>query len=321
MHKQLTYRGRRLSLRISIRVCLLTFILMSARQVGAAPAFAPFLAVDIDGYNAGGGQTLGVTEPGFASWEMVEGLFLPPSIDWGSSGAAGLTQLYPTSQGNITANVRGVAPNSFLGARNRGDNSDGQGGMTQDFVFAQRNVDGFGQHFIRISLSGLAPGQVYEVTAYARDHFNGGTDSFQAWTDRNALGGLDGPGAWMDANVGANAVYQPAIDGVNNPLPTLGRTAVSGPSSLDPYAFGTTFLTIADGSGVVTFYGWADPNTYSGVQGSSLLNGFQVAVAPEPSTMALFGVGLMFLAGRRRHAIAPAHRAGRVHADLVISRR
>lgn len=37
-----------------------------------------------------------------------------PSIDWGNSGAAGLTRVFPTSEGNITANIIAVAPNSFL---------------------------------------------------------------------------------------------------------------------------------------------------------------------------------------------------------------
>ena len=57
----------------------------------------------------------------------------------------GLTKVFATSEGPITANLKGFAPNSFRGARNRGDNTDAQGDMTQDFVFSQRGVDGFGQ--------------------------------------------------------------------------------------------------------------------------------------------------------------------------------
>ena len=61
-------------------------------------------------------------------------------------------------------------------------------------------------------------------TAWARDHFNGGADSFQAWSRSfSALGGVDGPSAWLDANVGAGASYQPAPGGTMNPIPTLAR--------------------------------------------------------------------------------------------------
>jgi len=270
-----------------------------------APTATPFLAVDINGYNAGGGQSVGPTAFAHQGFEAAEGLFLDPSIDWGNSGAAGLTRVFASSEGNITANMRGIAPNSFLGARNRGANTDGLGELTQDFAFAQRDPNvAFGQHSVRVSLSGLIPGQTYEVTAFARDHFNGGDESFQAWSDIGALGGLDGPGAWLNANVGAGATYQPAIGGVNNPIPTLSRSHVSGPASVDPYGYAATFLTVADAGGVAVFYGWADPDSFSGVQSASLLNGFQIGIAvPAPPAAVLIGLG-MTGAVRRRHRAA-----------------
>jgi hypothetical protein len=275
--------------------------LATAAQLMAAPTFTPFLSVDVNGYNAGGGQSLGPTELGYQGWEMAEGLFLDPSIDWGNSGAAGLTKVFPTSEGNITAKLTGIVPNAFRGARNRGDNSDAQGDMTQDFVFSQSGVDGFGQTYSKLTLSGLNPGQGYEFTGYARDHFNGGTDSWQAWSDRDFMG-TDGPGAWMDANVGAGARYQPAPGGVNNPIPTKKRSPISGPPSNDPYGYAASYLAVADGSGVLELYTWADPNSFSGTQSATLLNGFQLGIIPEPTSLAMFGIcsiGLLFV-GRRR---------------------
>jgi hypothetical protein len=283
-------------------VCLcVAGVLLSAAQVEAAPGFSPFLAVDINGYNAGGGQSIGPTRAGYQGFEAAEGLFLDPSIDWGNSGAAGLTRVFPTSEGNITANMIGVAPNSFLGARNRGANAGAFSEVTQDFVFAQRNVDGFGQHYIKVTMSGLIPNQQYEVTTFARDAFNGGTDSFQAWTDRVALGGLDGPGAWMNTNVGAGALYQPAVGGVNNPIPTKARSPISGADSADPYAYAATFFSAADAGGVLTIYGWGDPNSFSGTQTATLLNGFQIAI-PEPGSLAVLGAAMVGMVSRRRAA-------------------
>ncbi len=283
-------------MKLKLIALLLVGMLAVATQVMATPLFAPFLAVDVDGYNAGGGQSLGPTEAGFSGWEMAEGLFLDPSIDWGNSGAAGLTKVF----GSITANLKGIAPNSFRGARNRGANAGALSALTQDFIFSQRdNAIAFGRNYNKLTLSGLTPGETYEFTGYAREPFNGGADSFQAWSDLASIG-LDGPSAWLDANVNAGASYQPAPGGVNNPVPTLVRSPTSGPDSPNPYAYAATFYTTADAGGVVTVYTWADPNSFSGVQGASLLNGFQLAEIPEPTSLALLGISLVGIALKRR---------------------
>lgn len=290
-------------MRLLLTVCLVLCALARAPQALAAPTATPFLAVDLDAYNAGGGQAIGPTAAGFQGFEAVEGLFLDPAVDWGNSGAAGLTKAFATSQGNVTVNIRGVAPNSSLGARNRGANAGALGDLLSDFVFAQRdNAIGFGQNYVRLALSGLTPGQAYEVTAYGRDTFNGGTDSFQAWSDINALGGLDGPGPWMNTNVGAGASYQPAVDGADNPIPKLARAPVTGADSADPYAYAATFNSTASATGTLTLYTWADPNSFTGIQGASLLSGFQIGVVPEPSSAGLLLVGLAGLGRLRRRA-------------------
>jgi len=284
--------------------CLAILLMaLGATQALAAPSFTPFLAVDINGYNAGGGQVMGPTATGYEGWEAAEGLLLPPSIDWSGGGAAGLTRVFSTSEGNITATMSGVGVS--LGARNRGANGGALGELTQDFVFAQRDfgLGGLGRNYIELTLSGLSPGQQYEVTAFAREPAFSNSDSFQAWTDRAALGGLDGPSAWLDANIGAGASYLAAPGGVNNPIPTLVRAQESGPDSSDPYAYSASILSFADAGGVVTIYGWADGNDFDpDTQGASLLNGFQIAaVIPEPGTLTLVGAGLIgILIWRRR---------------------
>jgi hypothetical protein len=112
----------------------------------------------------------------------------------------------------------------------------------------------------------------------------------------------------MDANFGAGSLYQPTPGGGNNPIPSLpgngalSRQATSGPDSTDPYGYAHTLRIKADGSGMIELYTWADPDSYSGTQTATLLNGFQLGCAPEPTSLTLFALGLLgaMLIGRRR---------------------
>jgi hypothetical protein len=298
-----------------------------AAQAAAAPIFSPFLSVDINGYNADGGQAKGPTQAGFEDFEAGQGLFVAAPVRWDSSGAAGLTNVYNTVQGPITVNMKGIAPNSTLLSRNRGANAGGQSALDQDFAAAQRGLNGFGQNYIRLQLSGLQPNRNYEFTGFAREAaFNSATDhvgqaelaSYAAWSDLARLGGVDGPGPWMDANVGAQAVYQPIwVDhdmnagtlsiptGYKNPIPTIARSPVSGPDSLTVgnfYYHSATFMTKSDANGVAVVYVWSDPNGYGSTsQGATLLSGFQIGNnVPEPATFGLVAFGLVSLVALRR---------------------
>jgi hypothetical protein len=306
-------------MKLKLAMCLVVGALMAAAQAVAAPIFAPFLSVDINGYNADGGQSIGPTEAGYQGFEAGQGIFVAAAARWDNSGAAGLTNVYSTSQGNITVNMVGVAPSSTLLSRNRGANVGGAPALTQDFAGAQRGLNGFGQNYIRLQITGLTPNQNYEFTGWSResafqDPNTVGVQelaSYAAWSDIARLGGVDGPGPWMDANVGAQAVYQPiyatagVASGYKNPIPTIGRSPVSGPDSLsasDPYYHSATFMTKTDATGKAVVFVWSDPNGYGGTsQGASLLNGFQLGVnVPEPATLGLAAVGLCGVAGLRR---------------------
>lgn len=304
-------------MKLMLRACLLLGALAFVTQAVANPLYTPFLSVDINGANTAGGQSIGPTEAGFLPWDV---LAITDEFDanygaannWVSQAAAGMTQAFASSEGNITATLTGVG--TSYSARNRGANAGGMSALYQDFPFAQRdNAIGFGRNYLKLTLSGLTPGETYEFTGFNREaafqaaNLASPTDpgqSFQAWSDLSTLGGADGPAAWLDANVGAGQSYQPAVGGVNNPIPKLGRSQVAGPDSLSAgYAFfhSSSFLTTADGTGKVTVYAWSDPNGFgSTVQGASLMNGFSLATVPEPTSLVLVFVGLAGLAGSRR---------------------
>ena len=314
-------------MKLKLFACLVVGALVSVSQVVAAP----FLAVDVNGANYGGGQTVNGTQAGFLPWNAFTGFDqldpnYNPAEDWGLGGPPnGLSKTFSTSEGDITAHMIGVGLN--LGARNRGANMGGLTDLQQDFAFAQRDgAVAYGRNYIKLTLSGLTPNQTYLFRGFAReaafqDALLANPDdpgqSYQAWTDLANLGGLDGPAAWLDANVSAGASYQPVFvdddmdantppvnTGYKNPVPILGRSQVAGPDSLsqvNTLFHSASFLTTADGSGVATIYTWADPNGFGQtVQGASLLNGFQLGPVPEPASLVLVALGLCGLAGYRR---------------------
>lgn len=299
-------------MRLMLRACLLLGMLAFVTQSVAAPLFTPFLAVDINGYNADGGQSKGPTAAGFQDFTAAQDLFADPSINWTASGAAGLTNTY----GAYTVNIKGFpGATGQRPARNRGANSGALSDLTQDFLYAERGTNGgFGQHWVKITVSGLNANEVYEFTGWSREPFNGGTGqtdtSYTAWSDRGRIG-VDGPGPWMDANVGPGALYgpvygspaDPMTDGIyKNPIPTAVRQQLSGPDSSDPYKFSATFYTKANGAGQAEIYAWGDPQSFTGTQTVSLVNAFQLARVPEPASLVLVGLGMFGLAVIRRRS-------------------
>jgi hypothetical protein len=296
-------------MRLNLYACLAVVgALMSVTSAVADPEFDPFLSVDVNGWvnDFSGAVFPGPTQAGYQAWDVDGSAVSPWSL---STDAAGITMAF----GGVTAEMIGHTPPCIAGtncqnpamgsrsARDRGTPGGTNAELRQDWTFLSRAHDGFGQEWIELQLSGLEPGKEYEFTGFHADHFNGEEESFQSWTDLARLGGSDGPGGWLNDNVGAGAVYQPAIGGVNNPIPTAGRGLSTGPEPGvgEEYKYSVSFRTFADANGIVTVYTWADPNSYSGTQTATLFAGFQLGLAPEPTSFVVFVIGLCGIAGFR----------------------
>ena len=91
------------------------------------------------------------------------------------------------------------------------------------------------RRYNKLTLSGLVPGQVYEFTGYARDHFNGGTDSFQAWSDRGFLGVRTVlVRGWMPTSARVRFISPPPVASTIR-FQRKSVAPTSGPAAADPY--------------------------------------------------------------------------------------
>jgi hypothetical protein len=293
-----------------LAVCIL--MLLSVGSASATPMFAPFLSVDVNG----GQTTVGPTQEDWTGRNVLDG-----SLAWSFSPST-LNNSYPVSTSIVSSGQVDVALTGVgvtLASRDRmnppwnGDTNacchEPLAHVYRDFAYSTRDTNiGFGRHYIEIEFSGLDVGQTYEITTLAYDQSSTGegeaeSAGYMAWS-------LFNPAQWMDDNIGSGENYQPAINGVNNPVPTKYRAPVSGgwPSNYGGfeagmYHYSGSLRAKADSNGEIHVYGWADPNSYS-AQTISMIGGYEIGLAPEPTSLVLWGLGLIGIGlyGRRRRS-------------------
>jgi hypothetical protein len=274
----------------------------------ATPIYTPFVGVDLNGGQGSYGPTQAAQSgepagtPAWQGWNVNDGdFFVSPTT---------VTKSFPTAgvaSGSITVSLTGVG--TSLSARNRTalGSTEPWADVQRDFVFANRNTAiGLGRHYLEFDVSGLNPNTSYEFTMFGFD-----PSSAQTGNDRGYMAwGVQNPATYLDNNVGSGQSYQPAVGGTNNPIPTLARAPITGPSPSQSGAGGTftggfyfysgSFIVTSNASGNASVFGWNDANSFSS-QTISMANGFQIGATPEPTSIMLLGIGLVaFAAGNRR---------------------
>jgi len=180
-----------------------------------------------------------------------------------------------------------------MNSRDRGNPSpiySADNDMFRDFIFAGTGSGPIqGMNYLTLSLSGLTAGVTYAVALYSYDYSSGNTMNWTATapTLENSKNG------WWDGTTD-NTFTAPA-DEQTITWTTDGATTA-------PAIFDIT----ANGSGDITVYGFGG-NGVTGNQNasSSYLDGFQIGVVPEPTSMALLGLGALvgtFVIRRRQKA-------------------
>jgi hypothetical protein len=150
---------------------------------------------------------------------------------------------------------------------------------------AQSWFDNGTSESMTFNLSGLTPGGVYNLYIYGSGQTNGYGGTYTVPTANRGPGYNAASNAYTTEPVLAN-IYRSVFDATGiNPTPELGLSWQLLPVQ-------------ADGSGNLSFT--AAKDGLSGIKGS--INGFQLDVVPEPSTLALAGAGfgIMMMIRRRR---------------------
>jgi len=256
---------------------LLRSLFMMLAMASCQAAMAALISVDLDERST---PSAGPTLSGFSSFKMAGTTAASSSLE--SQVVAGYTVTLQAfddglDENTVTAGVQNLVGQIDDRLRTTPTNSGAftYAALYSDVIFAGGTTGTTGGMDLTVSGGSLLPNTQYAVSLYAFD--SGSTPAPQPRT-----------AAWLDGN-NANALV------VNTSF-----NAATLPTANDQYKF--VGLAVTDATGKLFLKGrntTANAAT-GGVSIGVLLNGFEVSVVPEPTSMGLSLVGFVYLALRTR---------------------
>jgi parallel beta-helix repeat protein len=301
--------------------CFTLAALALSTSAWAAPQNVPFVNCDLNGDNLNVNGTVidatrtqttyptGWPQP-WSAWDLKSNRADIPwtqdSYTMSFGGGKSVELLGKSYLGTIAGDpTRG-------GSRNRGVPTGGDdfflSDVHRDLFYVQHsdgNQFGYGQDYIRFTMTGMTPNTRYEITFWAYE-----TSGTMVIPGKYIAFGLENPADYMNAHPLSGGMFtnsygptnwdDPCTTDVNewgiykNPIPTIGRLRFDGPLPTDdvnmaalgvpveerPFYYSKSLFVTTDASGAATIYIWGDHDDFDGSQHMPI-NGFAIGL-PGP---------------------------------------